>query len=259
MGPISEVAERRKVPYVATASLDERLTRRGYRYFFRISHLKAYVDSMTGVVLDLFRPRSVAILYSATPGASQLAQRQRERLEQAGLQVPVFEMLASGIPDFSPFLSRVRDTGAEMLIANAFFSDHLVIVRQLRALEVNLKAFLGAFGMEFPEVTRDLGSSGEFLFGTTGWEPGIADPGTEAASHAFVAQYCTRFGAEPPPLAMHGYVAARATLTAAELAGGRLLVIGPEVIRRGLQDLDLRMPLGACNSMAEARRDTTAA
>jgi branched-chain amino acid transport system substrate-binding protein len=143
VGPISEVAERRRVPYVATASLDERLTRRGYRYFFRISHLQAYVDSMVGVVLDLFRPRRVAILFSATPGASQLARRQRERLEQAAIRVPVFEMVASGISDFAPLLARVRDADAEVLIAGAFFADHLVMVRQLRALEVSLTTLIG--------------------------------------------------------------------------------------------------------------------
>ena len=244
VGPISEVAERQRIPYVATASLDERLTQRGYRYFFRISHLQAYVDSTVGVVRDLFRPRRVAILFSATPGASQLAQRQRERLEQAAIQVPVFEMFTSGMPDFTPLLVRVREAAAEVLIADAFFGDHLVMLRQLRALEVNVKAFLGAFGMEFPEVISDLGPSGEFLFGTTGWEPGIVEPGTEAASRAFVEQYRKRFLGEPPPLAMHGYAAARAILAAAERAAGRMREVGPEDIRRELQALDLPTPLG---------------
>jgi branched-chain amino acid transport system substrate-binding protein len=244
VGPISEVAERRKVPYVATASLDERLTQRGYRYFFRISHLQAYVDSTVGVVLDVFRPRRVAILFSGTPGASQLARRQRERLEQAGVQVPIFEMFASGIADFTPLLGRVRDAEVDALIVDAFFADHLVMVRQLRALDVNVKGFLGAFGMEFPEVIRDLGPSGEFLFGTTGWEPGIVEPGMEAASRAFVEQYRKRFGGEPPPLAMHGYVAARAILAAAARATARpAREIGPEEIRQGLQGLDLLTPL----------------
>jgi len=137
----------------------------------------------------------------------------------------------------------VRDSGAEVLIADAFFADHLVMVRQLRALEVNLKAFLGAFGMEFPEVIRDLGPSGEFLFGTTGWEPGIAEPGTEAASRAFVESYRKRFGGEPPPLAMHGYVAAGAILAAADRAGNRTPDAGPEAVRTGLLSLDLLTPL----------------
>ncbi|MBI2001073.1 MAG: ABC transporter substrate-binding protein [candidate division NC10 bacterium] len=243
VGPVSEVAERQKVPYVATASLDERLTQRGYRYFFRISHLQAYVDSMVGILQDVFKPQSVAILFSATPGASQLARRQRERLEQARVRVPVFEMFTSGIADFTPLLTRVRDSGAEVLIADTFFADHLVMVRQLRALEVNLKAFLGAFGMEFPEVVRDLGPSGQFLFGTTGWEPGITEPGTEAASRAFVDGYRRRFGTQPPPLAMHGYVGARAILAAAERAASRGREVGPETVRLGLQGLDLTTPL----------------
>jgi branched-chain amino acid transport system substrate-binding protein len=244
VGPISEVAERQRVPYVATASLDERLTQRGYRYFFRISHLQAYVDSTVGAVLDLFKPRRVAILYSATPGASQLGRRQRARLEKAGVQIPVFEMFTSGIADFTPLLTRVRDAGTEVLIADAFFADHLVMVRQVRALEVNVKAFLGAFGMEFPEIIRQLGPSGEFLFGTTGWEPDFAEPGTQAASHAFVEQYRRRFRGEPPPLAMHGYVAARAILVAAERASARQdRQIGPEGIREELYRLDLPTPL----------------
>jgi branched-chain amino acid transport system substrate-binding protein len=244
VGPISEVAERQKVPYVATASLDERLTQRGYRYFFRISHLQAYVDSTVGAVLDLFTPRRVAIVFSATPGASQLGRRQRERLEKAGVQISVFEMFTSGIADFTPLLTRVRDAGTEVLITDAFFADHLVMVRQLRALEVNVKAFLGAFGMEFPEVIRELGPSGEFLFGTTGWEPDIAEPGTQTASRAFVEQYRRRFGGEPPPLAMHGYVAARAILVAAERASTRQDgQIGPEAIREELHRLDLPTPL----------------
>lgn len=242
-GPISEVAERRRVPYVATASLDERLTQRGYRYFFRISHLQGYVESMLGVVRDLFRPQSVAILYSGTPGASQLALHQRERLQRVGIRVPVFEMFASGVADFTPLLGRVREANADVLIADAFFADHLVMVRQLRGLAVNVKAFLGAFGMEFPEVTKDLGPSSELLYGTTGWEPGIAEPGTEAASRAFVERYRARFGGEPPPLAMHGYVAARAVIVAAERADRPAGAIHAETIRLGLLNLDLPTPL----------------
>jgi branched-chain amino acid transport system substrate-binding protein len=243
VGPISEVAERQRIPFVATASLDERLTARGYRYFFRISHLAAYVDSTVGVTLEALRPARAAILSSATPGASQLGRRQRERLEQAGVRISVFEAFTTDLTDFTPFLVRVRDSGADVLLANAFFADHLVMVRQLRALDVNVKAFLGAFGMEFPEVIQRLGPSGEFLFGTTGWEPGITEPGTEAVSRAFVDRYRARFQAEPPPLAMHGYAATRAILAAADMAVASGRPLGPEELRQALMALDLLTPL----------------
>jgi branched-chain amino acid transport system substrate-binding protein len=137
----------------------------------------------------------------------------------------------------------VRDARTDLLIANAFFADHLVMVRQLRAMDVNIQAFLGAFGMEFPEVIRELGLSGDYLFGTTGWEPGITEPGTEAASLAFIERYRQRFASAPPPLAMHGYVATQAIVAAATHAGERDATLGPETIRRGLQAVDLLTPL----------------
>ncbi|OGC02139.1 MAG: hypothetical protein A3G35_18015 [candidate division NC10 bacterium RIFCSPLOWO2_12_FULL_66_18] len=134
-------------PDRAVAAAEELITR------LRVAALVGgYVDSMVGIVVDVFKPRSVAIL----------------------------------------------------------------------------KGFLGAFGMEFPEVVRDLGPSGQFLFGTTGWEPGITEPGTEAASRAFVEGCRKRFGVEPPPLAMHGYVGARAILAAAKREAGRSREVGPE-------------------------------
>ena len=243
VGPISEVAERHRRPYLATASLDERLSRRGYRYFFRISNLAGYVNVMTDFVAGHLKARRVAILSSNTPGAAQLGRRQRERFERAGAAVPFFEMFAGGTADFAPHLARVREAGTEVLVANAFFADHLVLVRQLRGLGVDLKGYLGAFGMEFPEVVRDLKEASELLFGTSGWQPGITRPGTEKASHAFVAAYRARFGAEPPPLAMHGYAAGQALVVALAAARSRGLPPGPEALRDELLRVDLELPL----------------
>ena len=244
VGPLSEVAERYRRPYVATASLDERLSQRGYRYFFRVSSLAGYVEAMAGFVTDHLKARRVALLSSNTPGAAQLGRRLRERFERAGVAVPVAEALGAGMADFTPFLARVREAGVEVLVANAFFADHLVLARQLRALGVNLKGYLGAFGMEFPEVVKELGGAGDLLFGTTGWQPGVTAPGTEKASRAFVAAYRARFGAEPPPLAMHGHAAGQAlvaALRAARARGGS--VPEPDALRGELLKVDLPHPL----------------
>ena len=243
VGPLSEVAERHRRPYLATASLDERLSRRGYRYFFRISSLAGYVGVMTDFVMDHLKARRVAVLSSNTPGAAQLGRRQRERFERAGVAVPLFETFGAGTADFAPHLARVAQGGAEVLVANAFFADHLVLARQLRGLATDLKGYLGAFGMEFPEVMRDLGEASELLFGTSGWQPGITRPGTEEAARAFVAAYRGRFGAEPPPLAMHGYAAGQALVAALRSARARGLAPGPEVLRDELLRVDLQLPL----------------
>ncbi len=244
VGPVSEVAERAGTPYVATASLDERLSRRGYRYFFRVSRLEPYVDATVGLVRDVVRARRVAILHSATPGSSQLAERQRAAFASAGIEVPFFEAFSPGLSDFTPLLLKVRDRQAEVLLSDAFFADHLLLVRQMAQTGVRVGAFVGAFGLEFPAVIQELGRAAEGLLGTTAWQPGVFVPAARGESLAFVEAYRRRFNQDAIPLSMHGYAAARALLAglAAVLRDGA--EPGGEAVRAALARLDVETPLG---------------
>ena len=244
VGPVSEVAERSRTPYLATASLDERLSQRGYRYFFRVSSLRPYVESTVGVVRDALRPARVAILYASTPGASQLAARQREALAAAAVQVAVFEPFSPGLSDFTPLLSRARDREAEVLLSNAFFAEHLLLMRQLPRSGWRVKGFLGAFGLEFPAVIQELGATAEGLLGTTAWQPGVFVPAAAAESQAFVEAYRGRFKQEPVPLAMHGYAAARALLAALEATARGGQAPAGEPLREAVARVDVETPLG---------------
>ena len=244
VGPIGEVAARSRIPYLATASLDERLTQRANRYFFRISSLAAYVKVTTGVILETFGAKNVAVLHSVTPGSSQLARRQRELLERAGVRVSVFESFSPGLSDFTPLLARVRDNGAEVLISDTFFADHLLLIRQMAQAGITVKAFLGAFGMEFPSVIKELGPGSEGLFGTTAWQPGMNLGGNEKESLAFLEGFTKRFGGEPVPLTMHGYAAAKTLLKALESVAGSGKPITGEALRDALARTDVETPLG---------------
>jgi branched-chain amino acid transport system substrate-binding protein len=244
VGPIGEVADRARVPYLATASLDERLTQRGNRYFFRVSSLASYVKVTTGVVLDVFKADTVAILYSHTPGASQLARSQKAVLEKAGVRVSVFEPFAPGLSDFTPLLARVRDAGAQVLLSDTFFADHLLLVRQMAQAGITVRAFLGAFGMEFPTVIRELGTASEGLYGTTSWQPGVHLGGQEAESRAFIEAYTKRFGSAPVPLSMHGYAAAQVLIAALQAAARGGEPITGARLRDALAAADLMTPLG---------------
>src|SRR5439155_520629 len=128
-----------------------------------------------------------------------LARRQKDTLERAGIRISVFEPFAPGLSDFTPLLARVRDAGAQVLLSDTFFGDHLLLVRQMAQTGITVKAFLGAFGMEFPGVIRELGAASEGLYGTTAW-PGVNPGPQEAPSRAFIDAYAKRFGAQPVPL-----------------------------------------------------------
>ncbi|MFQ5828126.1 MAG: ABC transporter substrate-binding protein [Candidatus Methylomirabilia bacterium] len=244
VGPISQVAERSRIPYLATASLDERLTRRGHRYFFRISSLEPFVRATAGIVLEEFKAKNVAILHSVTPGASQLARRQREALEQAGVRVSVRQQFSPGLSDFTPLLARVRDQGAEVLLSDTFFRDHLLLVRQMAQGGIRVKAFLGAFGMEFPKVISKLGAESEGLFGTTAWQPGVNLGPNEQASLDFIDAFKRWFGRAPVPFTMHGYAAAQALLHALRSVAASGNTLTGEALRNALARTDVETPLG---------------
>jgi branched-chain amino acid transport system substrate-binding protein len=131
-----------------------------------------------------------------------------------------------------------------VLLSDTFFADHLLLVRQMAQAGITVRAFLGAFGMEFPSVIRELGPSSEGLYGTTAWQPDVHVGGQESESRAFIDAYTRRFGSAPVPLSMHGYAAARTLLASLEAAarGGRPTT--GEALRDALAAANVMTPLG---------------
>jgi branched-chain amino acid transport system substrate-binding protein len=243
VGPVAQVAQRERVPYVASSSLDRRLTQRGNAYFFRISRLEPFVDATTAVALDLSPVKQAAILYSSTPGATQLARLQKERLEARGVRVSAFESFQTGTPDFIPLVTRVKSSGAQLLLMDGFFADNLVLLRQIHGLKGPVLAVVGAFGMEFPALIERLGPLGEGAMGAIAWEPGMSLSGDLEGSRAYETGFSRQFGHPPAPLSMYGYAAARALLAALEKAAGRLIPPDREKVRAALAETDLKLPL----------------
>jgi branched-chain amino acid transport system substrate-binding protein len=243
VGPVAQVAERERVPYVASSSLDQRLTRRGNVYFFRISRLEPFVDATTAVPLELLPAKVVAILFSSTPGATQLARLQKERLEARGVRISAFESFQTGTPDFIPLLARVKASGARLLLMDGFFADNLVLLRQVSGQTSPGFAIVGAFGMEFPALVEQLGPLAEGAMGAVVWEPGISLPGDLEGSRAYEAGFERQFGHPPAPLSMYGYTATRAVLAALEEASRGSLPPLRDAVADALRKTDLLLPL----------------
>jgi len=243
VGPVAQVAQRERVPYVASSSLDERLTQRGNSFFFRISRLEPFVDATTAVPLELLPTREVAILFSSTPGATQLARLQKERLESRGVKVTAFDSFQTGTPDFIPLVSRVKSSGARLLLMDGFFADNLVLLRQIQGQKGPALPVVGAFGMEFPALIEQLGPLGEGALGAIVWEPGMSLTGDLEGSRAYETGFARQFGHPPAPLSMYGYTATRAILAALAKAFRPSAPLEKDAVRAALSRTDLKLPL----------------
>jgi branched-chain amino acid transport system substrate-binding protein len=244
VGPISELAAKHRTPYVASASLQRGLTLgRDNPYFFRVSHLDGILEPLCKFIVDELNPQRAAILFSATPGATEFGRDVRTCLQKAGIDIPIFEKFRAGCPDFSPFLLKLRRSKADILISGGFFADHLVLVRQIREQNIPVKSYLGPWGIAYPSFIEAMGESSEDLFGMCAWNPGITLPGTGKESDAFQQGFTSRFGKVPNTTSMHGYTSAKALLSAIEgvLENGSDLT--GENISEQLRSLNLVLPM----------------
>jgi branched-chain amino acid transport system substrate-binding protein len=244
VGPVSALAQKHHTPYVASASLRRALTlKRQNPYFFRVAHLDGIVKPLCRFVLDVLHPKRVAILFAATPGATELGQEVREKLKKEGIEMPVFEKFRPGSPDFSPFLLKIQNEKVDTLISAGFFPDHLLLVRQLREQRIPLKAYVGPWGIAYPSFVQEMKEASEHLFGMCAWNPGITLLSTEQASDNFVENFRKRFNKTPNTTTMHGYTSAYALLSAIEKVLQKGETLSGETISRELTALDLTLPM----------------
>jgi branched-chain amino acid transport system substrate-binding protein len=244
VGPVSELAARYKVPYVASASLQRGLTAKENPYFFRVSRLDGIVQPVCRFIVDTFKAKRAGILYLSTPGATEFAESLKSCLEQKGVSVPIKEKFRPGWPDFSVLLLKVKQAGVDMLVSGGFFADNLIMVRQLKERPLGFKGFLAPWGVAYQSFLREVGGAANGLFGTCVWNPGITWPGTEKMSKAFTDEFRQRFGEEPNSTSMHGYTSAKAMLAAmAAVLQGKKELTG-EAVSKALAGLDLVLPMG---------------
>lgn len=243
VGPISEVARKYKVPYVASASLQKELTQGGNPYFFRVARLQGFVQPLCAILSESLRPQRLAILHAATPGSTEFAHDLEHCLRSCGIPVRIMEKFRPGTPDFTPLIGKLASLNIDVIVSGGFFADHLLLVRQLKENRVSPKAYIGPFGIAYESFIREMGGDCEYLFSTCAWNPGITQPGTEKVSKDFVTRFRRMFQREPNTTNMHGYTSARVLLTAIEHVLHQKKPLTGRNIRQALTALDLTLPM----------------
>ena len=243
VGPISEVAKKYRIPYVASASLQKELTQRDNPYFFRVATLNGFVEPLCDFLFECLRPQRLAILHAATPGATEFARDLESCLKSRSIEVRLMEKFRPGTPDFSPLIGKLSSLKIDVIVFGGFFVDHLLMVRQLKENRVHPKAYIGPFGIAYDSFISEMGDDAEFLYSTCAWNPGITQPGTEKASEAFVHRFRSMFHRQPNTTNMHGYTSTRALLASMQQVLRQNKSLNGPNIRQALAELDIVLPM----------------
>src|SRR5262249_13048259 len=217
----------------ATSSIWEK----GRRYLIMVL---APVDSAAIGALDLAARnglRKVAIINQDALLPKAVAKTTAELAKSKGLDVVSFEIYPTGTSDFSAFLRKVQESAPDLLVTAAVRLDDLVaIVRQVRAMNFDIKMMSSLpYGL-LPEFYQQLGKDAEFVYSSTSCDASLPNPGNPE----FVAAYQQEFKRAPAVQSANSYAGCQIFAEAVRQAG----TTEPEKLRNALLSLKTKSILG---------------
>jgi branched-chain amino acid transport system substrate-binding protein len=211
---VSTVAEKHHMTMLGPEAADVKIYQRGYKYNFQAQTQASRYMQGALALAKAKGYRKLAMLSEDTAFPKAVASEVVKLAPGSGLEVVFNETYPKGSSDFSALLTKVKQTGAEVIFANSYLPDSQGIIRQCRELGVEAKMFAVAVGAAEPEF-GNLGSTGEYVFGATQWAASMPWPGNAA----FASRYQKKFSRPPDYHSASNYAAGQVLEAAVKQVG----------------------------------------
>lgn len=229
--PATEVTERYGIPTCVCAG-SPKITGRGFKYVFR-AHSEVFKTARVSFeFLKEIGVKTAAIVMDHGAYGSISAKVCKALAPKYGIEIVHDELFPTGTTDLSPTLLKVKEKAPDAILAVAYITDALLMMRQMRELDVNVKALIAPGGAGFNDLTfiKEGGKLAEYVLIGIYWSPDAGWP----HNAEFVKHYTEVYGEAPDPLAEEAYEAAYVLFDAIERAGST----DPKKIREALVETD---------------------
>ena len=217
----SAVAEDNKIPLVAAATVNPRVTvdektGKVKDYTFRA----CFIDSFQGTVSANFalnslkKSKSAIMIDNSSDYSKGLAQIFKDVFTKGGGQVLVEEAYLQKDQDFKSVLTKIKAQNPEILYLPGYYEDVGKIVKQARELGIMIP-ILGGDAWDSPRLV-EIGSPQ--ALNNTYFTNFYSVQDTNPASQAFVEAYKKEYGQLPDSMAAMGYDAANLLVDAIKRA-----------------------------------------
>ncbi len=214
--PMGEVADREKTPMISPWSTNP-LSTKGRPYVFRacfIDDFQGYVGAK--YVKDYFKVKKVAVLYDvASDYPKGLAEFFKKSCEELGLEVVAFETFTTKDRDFSAQLTKIIESGAEILYTPQYYDEVPLIVRQAKELGWD-KPIFGSDSWAGGDLASLCGEDCVGYRFTTHY----AMVGATGRTKEFIDAFNEKYGYVPSDVGALAYDAAQILLEAIKNTGG---------------------------------------
>jgi branched-chain amino acid transport system substrate-binding protein len=240
----SSVAQRYQIPMVQGGGSAARIFTRGNKYVF--GTLPASDESFRSTIAMMSRlnpqPKTVALIVGDDPSGIGVANGTKALLEEAGLELVLFQQYSGRTPNFSNILPLVKAKAPDVLLWSGPEAPAIAYIRQAKASNVspNLFTSLSTVGSS-ASFLATLGKDANYLFGITPWLPhnGLKDKWFGDAEQ-FARAYESKLGYAPDYHVAAAVAAVEALAVAIEAAGTEQ----PERVRDAIPRLDFESIYG---------------
>jgi branched-chain amino acid transport system substrate-binding protein len=148
---------------------------RGLKYVVQV------ITPTTGYIADIVemastldpKPETVAVIYENTEFPKSCAKAATDKAEELGMEVVLDEGYPKGVTDLSALLTKIKSKNPDMVMGGGYLPDGLLIVRQMKELDVNVKLIALLVAPPMPDFVNALEEDAEYVFGPTQWERGV--------------------------------------------------------------------------------------
>ncbi len=210
--PASEVLAENGILEITPGSTGVQVTERKFWNIFRTCGRD---DQQGGVaaryIVEKLKGKKIAVIHDKTPYGKGLADETKKAMNLAGVKEVMYEGVNTGEKDFSALVSKLKDSGADVLYWGGVFTEGGLIVRQMRDQGV-ATVLMGGDGIAEDEFAQVAGPGAE---GTLMTFAPDAQKRTEAA--AVLAKFAAR-NFKPAGYTLYTYAALEIIAQAASAA-----------------------------------------
>ncbi|HEX7799899.1 MAG TPA: branched-chain amino acid ABC transporter substrate-binding protein [Asticcacaulis sp.] len=210
--PSSEVYQENGIVEVTPASTNPQITERKMWNIFRTCGRDDQQGAVAGAyILKQFKGKKVAVVHDKTTYGKGLADETIKAMGKGGMKPVLYEGINVGEKDFSALVSKIKQSGADLVYWGGLHTEGGLIVRQMR--DQGVKApLMGADGITTDEFAQVGGPGVE---GTLMTFP--PDPRNNPAAKDAVAKFrAAKF--EPEAYTLYSYAAVQVMADAAKQA-----------------------------------------
>jgi branched-chain amino acid transport system substrate-binding protein len=234
------IGEKYDVITVAPEANATQVYERGYKNVFSIlppapALTQPIFDMIDSLDLDP-EPKTVAIIVSNDLFPLSCAEGALKKCEELGLEVVLYEKYPADTTDVSALLSLVKDKNPDIFLTSGYTKDALMVVRQAREINLNVKLFATSVGVVLPEFIPSLGPDANYVVEGEWWLASGNDKGPVFGSTPeYVKMFEDKYNETPGYHAASGSAAGVVLQLAIEKAG----TLDTAAVRDALSGLDV--------------------